>query len=231
MRISRIIVAFAFLAAACSGDGGDNTMEFTDAPDRIVVDIASGNVSVAMSTAVDGVSVETTVDGDATPAIELAEGVLTISDDCSADCSIDYSILVAEDAALDVTTGDGNVTIGNTTGAVTVDAPAGGVTLASVVGELDVVVGVGDVLGTRLESGAATFQVTEGNIDITFDEVIASLVAATDKGDVTVQLPDGDYAFDANPAERTELRIDSTDGAANTVSLTTGDGDIVVYRR
>ena len=58
-----------------------------------------------------------------------------------------------------------------------------------------------------------------------------SLVVTTDKGDVTVQLPDGSYAFDTDPEDRTELRIDSSVGAANTVTLSTGDGDIVVYRR
>jgi DUF4097 and DUF4098 domain-containing protein YvlB len=231
MRISLITAGLAILLAACGGDGGSAITEFDDVPQRIEVDIAAGDVSVTGNAATDGVSVETEVDGAATPSVELGDGVLSIADDCSSDCSVNYDILVAGDADVVITTNDGNVVVSNITGTITVETSIGAVTLATVDGDLQVIVGEGDVLGTRLVSDVATFEASEGNVDITFDEVVSTLVVATDKGDVTVQLPDGSYAFDTEPEDRTELRIDGSDGAANTVTLTTGDGEIIVYKR
>lgn len=231
MRIPLFTAAFAVLVAACGGGDAGSVTEFDDIPERIEVDIAAGNVAVTGNANVSGVSVEAEIDGDATPSFELADGVLTVGDDCTSDCRIDYSIFTEGEATVVIATDDGNVTINNLNGAVTVDAPAGAVTLGSVSGDLQVIVGEGSVLGTRLEATTATIEATDGDIDVTFDEVVMTLVIATDRGDVTVQLPDGAYAFDTTPQDRSELRIDDTPEAANTVVLSTGDGEIIVYRR
>lgn len=230
MRITRTVIVLSLALAACA-DGGGNVIEFDEIPQSVEVSIAAGNVTVTGNAAVDTASVETAIDGDATPSLELADGVLRVTDDCADDCRVDYSIAVAEDADVVVSTSEGSVTVSDITGAVTIDAPDGAVTLASVNGDLQVIVGEGDVLGTRLESETATFEVGDGDVDVTFDEVIATLIVATDQGDVTIQLPDGAYVFDTDPEDRTELRIDPTSGAANSVTLATGDGDIIVYRR
>ena len=231
MSISRVVIAAALLVAACGGDGGGNVTEFDDAPSQVVVEIVAGDVTITGNANVAGASVETEVDGDVTPELELTDGVLTIGDDCTTDCRVDYSILVAEGTSVVVRTDEGNVTVNDLSGAITVDASEGAVTLATVTGDIEVVVGDGSVLGTRLEADVATFDVTEGDVDVTFDEIVNTLVVATGNGDVTVQLPDGEYAFETDPEDRTELLLEATDGAGNIVTLATGDGDIVVYRR
>lgn len=231
MRFTLFIAALSALVAACGGGDAGSITEFDDVPQRIEVDIAAGNVTVTGNANISGVSIDTEIDGDATPSFELANGVLTVNDDCTSDCRIDYSILTEGEATVVIATDDGNVSVNQLTGAVTVDATNGAVSLASVVGDLQIIVGEGSVLGTRLESTTATFEAIEGNIDVTFDEVVTTLVIATDRGDVTVQLPDAAYAFDTTPEDQSELRIDNTPDAANTVVLSTGDGEVVVYRR
>lgn len=231
MRFTLFTAALAVLVAACGGGDAGSITEFDDVPQRIQVDIAAGDVTVTGNANVSGVSVEAEIDGDATPTLELADGVLTVNDDCTSECRIDYSILTEGEATVVVATDDGNVTVNQLTGAVNVDAPNGAVTLASVAGDIQVVVGDGTVLGTRLESATATFEASDGDIDVTFDEVVTTLIVATDRGDITVQLPDAAYAFDTTPEDRSELLIDNNPEAANSVVLSTGDGEIVVYRR
>lgn len=231
MRTFWISVFAAFAFAACGGGDGSNTLEFDEIPTAVEITTVSGDITITGNAAVDTVSVATTVDGNATPTISLDDGVLTAGDDCAEDCSVDYAVRIAEGADVVVATTLGNVTLSDLDGNVVVDVTDGGVTLNAVVGDLQVAVDDGDVLGTRLESAMATVEVGTGDIDITFDEAIASLTAVTDRGDITVQLPDGEYAFDTDPEDRTELRIDPTDGASNSVSLTTADGEIIVYRR
>ncbi len=180
--------------------------------------------------AVSGTRVEYTVEGDAEPAIDIENGVLTVTDNCDGDgCSVSYFILVESDTDVAVTSGSGNVLISDNSGTIDVDAGDGNVTLATVTGEFSVVVGSGDILGTRLDSAMATFEATDGDVDVTFDVEIATLVVATGKGNVTVQLPDGAYEFDT--PDDAELRIDGTPGADNKVSLETGDGSVIVYKR
>ncbi len=231
MRISLITAALALLLAACGGDGGGSILEFDDAPQRIEVDITAGDVTVTGNAAVAGVSIETEIDGDATPSMELGDGLLSVGDDCTSECSISYDILTAGDADVVIATDDGNIVVSDIAGSITVSTSTGVVTLATVDGDLEVAVGEGSVLGTRLTSNAATFESTDGDIDVTFDGTVTTLVVTVDKGDITVQLPDGSYVFDTEPADRTELLIDNTDGAANTVTLTAGDGEIIVYKR
>ncbi len=231
MRTFWISVFAALAFAACGGGDGSNTLEFDEVPTAVEITTASGNITITGNAAVDTVSVATTVDGSATPTISLDDGVLSAGDDCAEDCSVDYSVLLAEGADVVVATTRGNITLSDVDGNVTIDATDGAVTLNAVVGDMQIAVGEGNVLGTRLESSAAAIEVGTGDIDVTFDEVIASLTAVTERGDITVQLPDGDYTFDTDPEDRTELRIDPTDGASNSVSLTTADGEIIVYRR
>ncbi len=225
--------ALAAVLAACGGGGDADTVELAETPTAVEVAISSGSVQISVNANVGGATVSTAVDGDVESTIEIVDGVLGIVDTCDGtDCSVDYTITTGSDVSVAVTTDDGNVTVANSEGDVTVGIGDGNLSLASVTGDLQVVMGDGDVIGTRLQAATATFDVEKGNIDITFDEVVTTLVASTGEGDVTVQLPDGEYAFDTTPEEDgVDLLIDSTDGAANTVTLATGGGDITVYRR
>ncbi len=225
--------ATALLMAACSTSG--TTLELEESPAQVEVDIAAGAVTITGQANVSGTSVETVIlRGEPDPMIELADGVLTIADSCtdSEECAVDYMIFVEGDAAdVKVTTGDGSVAVSNLTGTVTIDAAAGDVGVTSLIGDITVTLGTGDVLGTRLSSVNATFETGRGDIDVSFDDPTAMLVATTADGDVTAQLPEAGYAFDTQaPGGSVESRIDDDPGAANVVRLATDTGDITVYR-
>lgn len=233
---SRTILAAATLAlAACGGTGSGDVTEFDDIPTAVSVIDVAGDVIITGNTSVDGASVAASADGDDDPetSIELVAGVLQVSDTCDGSgCSVDYVIRTEGDIAVTVSTSAGNVTVSDTTGDVTIDVTDGNVTLASVTGDFQVIVGDGTIIGTRLETDSATFDSGSGDIDVTFDEPLTTLIVNTERGDVTVQLPDGDYAIETSPEEDgVDLLIDDNPAATNTVSLTTGDGEITVYKR
>jgi DUF4097 and DUF4098 domain-containing protein YvlB len=234
MRSLWMALAAAVALTACGGDAGSIT-ELDDSPSSIEVEIASGNVTIVGNASVGGTSIEATIrDGEPDPSYELAGGVLTISDRCDAAtaCRVDYVVSIAGDADVTVSTRSGNVALTDLTGAMTIDATDGDVTLATVSGDLDVAVGTGSVLGTRLESVTATFEAQQGNVDVTFDEPVTTLVVATADGDITVQLPDAPYAFETSaPNGTVDILIEVDATAANAVTLDARNGDITVYKR
>ena len=234
MRSLRTAVAATLLLAACGG-GTDDTVEFDESPARIEIAALSGDISISGNANIEGTSVATVqTEGSPTADITLSDGVLSVGDDCAdADgCRMDYSIAVSGDADVSIATGVGNVVVGNTTGSVTIEMEDGALTIATVVGDISVTMGSGDILGTRLQSVMAAFDTGEGDVDVTFDEAVATLTVSTGRGDVTVQLPDGAYAFETEaPDGGVDLLIDNDQAAANLISLATDSGDITVYRR
>jgi len=234
MRGLWVAVVSAAALAACSG-GGETITAFDDTPTRIEVEIASGNVSIVGNAGVAGAEIAADItEGDAAPSFDLTAGVLTVTDACDTDagCGANYNIAVAGDADVAVTVTNGNVTVANLDGATTLDVTDGNVALASITGDVQVRIDGGDLLATRLTATTATFESAAGDLDVTFDEPVTTLVATTEKGSITVQLPDGAYAFETNAPDGTvDLTIDNDAAAANTVTLTATAGDITVYRR
>ena len=103
-------------------------------------------------------------------------------------------------------------------------------------------IAVGNVVGSNIFNslvvlGAAGLASgTEGVLVplsvLTFDLPVTTLVVATSDGDVTVQLPDGPYAFDLSaPDGSVDNRLDDDPAAPNTIALTTDRGSVTVYRR
>lgn len=234
MRSLWMVLAAAVAVAACGGNAGSVT-EFDESPSSIQVEIARGNVTIIGNAAVGGASIEADLrDGDPAPSYDLAAGVLTVSDECGTDegCRADYTVSIAGDADVMVATADGNVALTDLAGAVTLDVTRGDVTLNTVSGDMQVVIEEGSVLGTRLVADAATFESQRGDLDVTFDEPVMTLVVATDRGDITVQLPEAAYAFDATaPNGSVDLALEDDPAATNVVTLDAGNGSITVYRR
>lgn len=234
MRSMRMVLVVGVAVAACGGGAGSIT-EFEESPTTIDLDVAAGNVTIVGNASIPGTSIQADIqEGDPEPAYDLAGGVLTISDSCTPDidCRVDYIVSVAGDADVTVLTASGNVTVTELSGVVTVDAMDGNVSLTAITGDIQVVIGTGGVLGTRLEAAFASFETGKGDLDVTFDEPVATLVLASEDGDVTVQLPDAAYVFDASaPNGSVENLLDNDPAAANTISLSSANGNITVYRR
>lgn len=234
-RIARLrwlaAVALAVIASACAGTA-DEIITFDDVPTAIVIDTESGDVIVNANVAVSGVRIESAVDNTVISA-DLVDGVLTISDDCSGDgCSVNYFVQMRGDVSVEVTTTSGTISVTDIAGDAGLASDTGGITLNAVAGSATATTGDASIIATRMESALAEFRAEVGDIDVTFDEPVEVLVVETGSGDVRAQLPDGSYAIDATTADgSTDLVLESEPESDKMVTLTTGEGDITVYRR
>lgn len=231
-----VALAIALLAGACSGSFATE-FTFDEPVSAVVVNVGDSDIIITGSTSISGaeVSIEASARAD---DVELDVGVeggtLGITHDClgGSACTVDYNITVAEGASVSITSDAGDISIADITASVAVNVRAGNVFVTSVTGEFTAAVEVGNITGTRLDSDSVSATASVGNIDITVDEQIPFLTATTDVGNITVQLPSGPYALEAtSPSSEPDIRIDTDPTSDLTVSLTTGDGDIIVYRK
>lgn len=233
MRFKLFAPALLIAAVAACGGGDDDAIRFDENPTEIAIEVTAGDIVIESSTSGTGVEIvaEASDDNEVSAAIE--GGVLTISDDCDSECSVDYTITVAGgDTDVTVVSALGSVRLIDMAGVVDIDAAEGDVTLQTVTGDLTVAATDGDVLGTRLTAANVTIEVGSGDIDVTFDEPVAALLAATGSGDITAQLDAAEaYAVTTDSPGEPDIQIDVDDTAGNTIDLRTADGEITVYKR
>lgn len=232
-KLSMALVMLALIAAACGGSDDATTFDFEEEPSAVAIEIMSGDITVSTNSR-SGSQVTATVRGSSDPAVtaEIANGVLSITDTCAADCRVDYNVLVGDAADVSILVGDGSVNVTDLDGSFTITLETGDVTINSLNGALIVGVGSGDILGARLESPNATLITGSGNIDVTFDRPISNLVVESGDGDVTTQLAGGPYAVDATTGDgSTEILVDTDAGSSLQVRIATDKGDVTVYER
>jgi DUF4097 and DUF4098 domain-containing protein YvlB len=233
-----LVAALAGLALFAASCGGTETTDFEFDEDVTSVVITSGSGAISLvgddddATVVD---VTSSFSGEA-PEVSavVTDGVLTIDDGCGErdDCSVDLLITVPESVDIEVRSGDGDVDISTITGSLQIAAGDGNVRLNTVEGTMDVTTGDGYIFGTRMESPSGAYTTGSGDIDLAFDEIIADLTIEAGDGDVSIQLPEAPYDFQTDAGDGdVDLRLDSEAGAANVVRVTTGNGDIDVYRQ
>ena len=226
-----VLVALAVLtvaAAACSNIA-DADFESSEEPTAVVVTAGEGDVTIRANTA-SGTEVRWD-ESDATPTASIEDGVLTVSDDCESACRVDYTILVGDAADVSVQLRQGNVSVSDVDGTIAITVTEGNVSLNTLVGTYTVVIeGEGDILGARLEGTTGSFTTETGSIDVTFDTAVTDLVVRSEDGDVTAQLAGGPYAVDA-AGDSVDVLVDEDATAASTVAISTGKGDVTVYKK
>lgn len=236
MRRVMLAALLAVLGSACGGDDAQETTTFDDAPDRVVIAASVGEVTID-GAASGGATVEVSrseAGEDAKVSITLEDGVLRVGDDCGDDdgCRVSYRIVVAETAEVEVTTAGGNVVVAEVTGGTSVVSGGGNVSLNTTGGPVEIDSGGGNVLGSRVTADTATVATGGGDADVTFDEPVTDLSVTTDGGRLTVQLPGGPYAIDADAGGgNLSVLVERSDDAANRAVLRSAGGDITVYRR
>ena len=202
---------------------------------RVVITVGSGDVTVQQTTGPSEWFASASFSGDKPPfEPKVIEGVLIVSDGCdpSSDCSALYTINVPKSSEVTASSGSGDITIVGIEAPVDVHTDSGTVFLNTVLGEIHVHTNSGNIVGTRLEASSATFIATSGNIDVSFENVIANLTVETDTGNVTAQLAEGPYNLNTDAdSGSTDIKINDDDTAPNMVSLSTGSGDLTVYRQ
>lgn len=224
------LAALAVAATACATGVGEADFENAAEPTSIIVTTGIGDVTIRANSA-SGTEVRWEV-SNATPTATLDAGVLTLVDDCSADCSVDYTVLVGDTADIKIELDDGNVSVSNVDGQIEVSLTTGNVNLNTISGGFAVAIDEeGDVLGARLEGPGGSFRTASGSVDVTFDTSVTELVIESGKGDVTAQIPGGPYVVDAQATGSTEVLVDTDAAATATISIATDDGDATVYKK
>lgn len=233
---ARALAGVVLLAAALTACGGDQLVEFTFPEDitAIVVTIDEGSIVIDG----DGPEAEATVDATArgaSPEIDVVSesGVLTISHTCAGggECSVDYAITLPEPtASVEVTTGNGNITVVDIEGTVTINGADGDVALNGVVGDIGVTLDRGNILGARLGSATASFSTSDGDIDVSFDEPVDELVITTAKGNATTQLPGEPYKVESEAGKGTDIQVETSDTAPRTITIEASE-DVTIYAK
>jgi|JI10StandDraft_1071094.scaffolds.fasta_scaffold582463_2 hypothetical protein len=219
---------------------------------RVVVSQAVGNVTVRGG---DEPKVEGALEwaGEVRPELRtrLAGDTLLVFASCpegTRRCRLDLDVVVPDTTDVDVNSALGDVTVQSLAGVVDLDVTEGLVTVADVtgntrvslaegdlvldhvIGRLDLIVGEGDVTGGALEAPTFALSTTKGSADVGFSLQPDILTMATEKGDLRVQAPRGDYEITASAprGEVSVVGVTNTIDAGSLVDLYTRRGDIAV---
>lgn len=228
-----LIALFAVAAAACS-TSATAEQEFSETPTAVKITSGAGDVTVTADDSGASVTAEISAAGEETTwSAEMVGGELVIDDGCGdrADCEVDFSITVAGTADVAIDTDDGTIAVVDMNSSVTIRGSARSVGLNGIIGPLTVDLVKGDVLGARLVSTDAFFNTGDGDLDVTLTEAFDSLTVTSGSGDVTAQVPDGDYDIDASGTGTIDIKVNDVDGAAPTIVMATDSGDVTIYKR
>jgi hypothetical protein len=182
------------------------------------------------------------------PTLRLAAGDISLS--CpvvdEGNCSLNATIDVPAGTALAVTTGGGDLSASGLAGGATLGTNGGNLTVTGATGDLALDSGGGDVSAGHISGPVVTISADGGNIGgsamsaptvtadsgggdvtLTFTTIPRHLNVNADGGDITIVVPPGSYAVSAN-ADGGNLSntIPSTQGAGNTITVSSGGGDI-----
>lgn len=231
-------LTISLLAVGCAGGEETETTPLGAGAIAVQVVGGAGDVTVDGDASRDGAMVTVLRSGsgeDADVSIELDEdGVVRVADDCAGDeeCVVGYLVELDADADVDIVTTGGSVTVNDTTGTVTVDSGGGDVALTSTDGATEVTSGGGGILATGIAALESVFETGGGDADVTLDDAVDTVSITTEGGRLTVQLPGGPYAIDADSGGgEVDILVDESADAVATATLRSGGGDITVYRR
>jgi hypothetical protein len=190
-----------------------------DAPvDRVVVDVAGGDVEI-VGDDVSDVRIDRHVEhteGNA-PALtaEIVDGLLTVKAVCEplkiGVCRADHRIVLPAGVTATVFTGAGDVAVTGITGALAAETASG------------------DIRGVDLTAAEATVETGSGDVELRFVGPLARLDLETGSGDVTLLVPGGAYALQLTTGSGDVEVSGVTDEAGGApIQGATGSGDITV---
>jgi hypothetical protein len=182
------------------------------------------------------------------PTLKVGPGDISLS--CPAmdtgNCTLSASVDIPTGTALTVSTGGGDLSASDLSGGGTLSADGGNITLTRASGDLALSsgggnVGVSHVSSTTMSISANGGNITGGtvsathvtadsgggNVTLTLTRVPRDLTVTSDGGNVTIVVPQGTYAVTTDTSGGTDSQtIKNTPGAADTISVSSGGGDI-----
>jgi len=126
--------------------------------------------------------------------------------------------------------GQGNIGITGLTGRLAANAGQGNITLTGIAGTMTAEAGQGSITATGLAARQATLTSGQSNIDATFSQPPALVVATCQMGSVTLRLPGNtSYAVTASAQMgSTSVRVPQSASSAHVVKATSQMGSVTV---
>jgi hypothetical protein len=225
---------------ALTRPGGVHTVQSShvtrEAPARLVVNIDSGGLTVRAGAA-DRVSEQRVLTWTAREPVvteSFAGGTLTITSRCpsgQSTCGADVALSVPPGVAVQAQLGSGDVAVSGLRGPVSLAAGSGDLRLSRLSGPLRLRSDSGDIVGEALASAQVDAKDNDGDVSLAFAAVPARVSAASDAGDVSVDVPRRAGAYQVRAATSAGDRTVSVrpDPASTHVIIATSDaGDVAV---
>jgi hypothetical protein len=149
----------------------------------------------------------------------------------SVHCSVDVTARVPAGVRLVVTSDNGRQQIRNMSGDVTVSSDNGDLHVSGISGALSMTTDNGDVAASELTSPRVRLDTDNGSARLSFAQAPTSVTTTADNGDVIVDLPNPEVAYDVhtstdNGTVSTPIKTDPTSGRR--ISATSDNGNITV---
>jgi hypothetical protein len=208
-----------------------------EAPARLVVRIDAGDLTVAPGPA-GRVSEHRTLTWKSHPPViteSFARGTLTITSRCPAGqpaaCSADVALSVPPGVAVHARVASGDVAVSGLRGAVSLAAAHGSLRLSRLSGPLQLSSASGGIVGEALTAAQVSARVTAGDISLAFAAVPEQVSAASNAGDVSIDVPRraGGYRVRAATlaGDRT-VSVRQDPAATGSIVATSNAGDVAV---
>ncbi|HMV65470.1 MAG TPA: hypothetical protein PKA64_01375 [Myxococcota bacterium] len=191
--------------------------------------------------------------GEVQPEFEtrLAGETLIVTTGCPQEaraCHVDLDVKVPEDVDVDVVATEGDVLLDGIAGVIDVEVldgdltlseiagntrlsvPKGGVDMSAVSGRLELTVPEGQVYATELASPTFDLRGANEPVELEWAEQPDLVKVTTERGDITVRLPDGDYDVVTTTRRGTVsvTGINNSTQAGSVVLLTSTQGNLNV---
>ncbi|MGW2038450.1 DUF4097 family beta strand repeat-containing protein [Streptomyces virginiae] len=234
-RAAAVALAAGLVLAGCSFTDGprrtataDTTV--TEAVTAVeVTGTRAGSIEITPGTG-PGVTVRRTVhyrgDTAPTPGQQVSGGVLTFTNGCSANCSIDYRLEVPASAKVTLESDSGDITVTGVA-AAEVEADSGDVRAEGITGPLKISTSSGGITATGLSGPDTSVRSDSGDARLDFAKTPSSVLAETTSGDVSLKVPPAPYRLAVSTTSGARhLSVPDDASAPSRLSAKTTSGDV-----
>jgi hypothetical protein len=146
------------------------------------------------------------------------------------DCAAELKLAVPDSEAVRATSGSGNVSASNLTGALNLNAGSGDLLLDHLSGSLVLSAGSGNITGANISATKVQANDSSGDVDLSFTRPPDDVDVSDGSGDITVAVPaDVSYSVVANASSgSTDIRVPTNPASHNVIHLSADSGDISV---
>jgi hypothetical protein len=145
-------------------------------------------------------------------------------------CGAQLTLEVPAGEAAHATSGSGDVSASNLTGALNLNAGSGDITLDHLSGPLVLSAGSGDINGTSISATNVQANDSSGDVDLSFNRVPTDVDIGDGSGDITVAVPANvSYSVVAKASSgSTNIGVPTNPLSHNVIHLSAASGDISI---